>query len=228
MPQRPPAAKTSTPKKGAWKVPAAIAVAAVAIGIGAFAIVRATPSVRTAATTTIATPVTSTSSTTAAVTTQPAPVSTVVTTLPTTVASTAAATTAPRTTTTVVSIVNTGMTSVQFAAIKSVIKQIAELDITPYEDCIRQSPYTLQMTEATLMVCVDDPALRLKYIKAALDRTGLIASSPPAYIDCYEAAIVTDEFSARLANPVGVGQEANTWAIDQFTAAGLACSKPKS
>ena len=220
-PQRPPA-----PKKAMWRMPAAIAFTAVAIGIGAFAVVRTTSSVHTAAATTT-TPATSTSSTSASVTTQPAPVTTLATTLPTAVPVTAAITTAPRTATTIVSIATTGMTSLQFAGIKSVIKQIAQVDVSPYEDCIRQAPYTLKMTDATLLVCVDDAALRLQYIKAALDRSGLIASSPAAFIDCYEAAIVTDEFSARLANPVGVGQEADTWAIDQFTSAGLACSKPK-
>jgi hypothetical protein len=191
MPPRPP-----TPNKAAWRIPAAIVVTAVAIGIGALAVVRTASSVRTAATTSTAL-VTSTSSTTASVTT-------------------------------IASIPPPGMTSLQFAGIKSVIKQIAALDISPYEDCIRQSPYTLQMTDATMLVCIYDPALRLQYIKAALDRSGLLASSPPEYIDCYEAAVVTDEFSARLANPVGVGEEANAWAIDQFTSAGLACSKPKS
>jgi hypothetical protein len=137
-----------------------------------------------------------------------------------------AVTTAPRTATTVASIATPGITSLQFAGLKSVIKQIAQVDISPYEDCIRQAPYTVQMTDAILLVCVDDAALRLQYIKAALDRSGLTASSPPAFIDCYEAAIVTDEFSARMANPVGVGKEADAWAIDQFTSAGLACSKP--
>lgn len=206
-------------------MPTAIAVAAVAIGIGAFAIVRTTSSVRTAAPTTT-TSVTSASSTTASVTTQPAPVSTVVTTLPTTAPVATAVTTAPKPATTIVSIASTGMTSLQFVGIKSVIKQIAQVDIAPYEDCVRQAPYSLQMTDATMLVCIDDAALRLQYIKAALDRSGLVAGAPPAYIDCYEAAVVTDEFSARLANPVGVAQEADAWAIDQFTSAGLACSKP--
>jgi hypothetical protein len=117
------------------------------------------------------------------------------------------------------------MTSLQFAGIKSVVKQIAQLDISPYEDCIRQAPYTVQMTDGIMLVCLDDPALRLQYIKAALERSG-IANSPPEFIDCYEAAIVTDEFASRLANPVGVGKDADAWAIDQFTSAGLACSKP--
>jgi hypothetical protein len=185
-PPPPPLPRPPTAKKGAWRVLGAIAVAAVAISIGGFAVFRATSSVPTAAATTT-TPVT----------------------------------------TTIVSIANPGMTGLQFAGFKSVIEQISRVDISPYEDCIRQAPYSVQMTDPTMMMCVDDVALRLQYIKAALDRSGLIASSPPAYIDCYEAAVVSEEFSARLANPVGVGKEADAWAIDQFTSAGRACSKPE-
>jgi hypothetical protein len=200
-PPQPPIRRVPAPKKAAWKVPVAIAVSAVAVSTGIYAVARTNSSTQTVATTTS---VTSTTSTTALVTT---------------VAK------APTTSDTIASIASAEITEVQFAGIKSVIQQISQVDVSPYEDCIRQAPYTLKMTDATLLVCVDDPALRLQYIKAALDRSGLIASSPPAFIDCYEAAIVTEDFSALLSNPVGVGKEADAWAIDQFTSAGLDCSK---
>jgi hypothetical protein len=118
------------------------------------------------------------------------------------------------------------MTSLQFAGLKSVIRQIAQVDISPYEECVRDAPYTLQMTDATMLVCIEDPVERTQYIKAALGRAEGLKDSPAEFLACYEAAITKDEFITRLANPTGTGAEADTYAIDQFTGAGLACRAP--
>jgi hypothetical protein len=201
-------------------IPAAIGAAVGLVGIAAFFALfgKTDKKSSTAATTTV-------NSTSAPTTEAP---TTVRPRLTTTVADSAPDTTEPGTPTTSpgAAAATPGMTSLQFAGLKSVIRQISQVDITPYEECVRDTPYGSQMTDATLLVCIEDPALRLQYIKAALQRSGGLADSPPEFVACYETAITSDEFITRIANPVGTGADADSWALDQFTGAGLACSKP--
>jgi hypothetical protein len=206
------------PNKAGWKIPAAIGAAVVLVGIGAFAAVgKLSKKSASAVTTTI-------NSTSAPTTEVP---TTTRTRLTTTVAETTPESTDPASPTTSGGASGAaGMTSLQFAGLKSVIRQIAQVDISPYEECVRDAPYTLQMTDATMLVCIEDPVERTQYIKAALGRAEGLKDSPAEFLACYEAAITKDEFITRLANPTGTGAEADTYAIDQFTGAGLACRAP--
>jgi hypothetical protein len=207
------------PKKPAWLIPAAIGAAIGLVGIAAFFALFGKTDKKSSTSTTTTINSMSTPTTEAPTTVRPR--------LTTTVADSAPDTTEPGTPTTSPGAAGAtpGMTSLQFAGLKSVIKQLAQVDIAPYEECVRDTPYGTQMTDATLLVCIEDPAVRLQYIRAALGRSSALENAPPDYLACYETAVTSDEFITRIANPVGTGSDADAWAIDQFTAAGLTCAK---
>lgn len=116
------------------------------------------------------------------------------------------------------------MTAAQFAEVQSVVLDLAKVDVTPYEECIRTSPYSQKLLDATLMVCIEDKAQRLAYISAALEKAGTSASVTPSFLDCYQAKVVAPEFADLLSQPVGTGtDEVDAWGLEQFKAAGLSC-----
>ena len=117
------------------------------------------------------------------------------------------------------------MSSLQFTTIKIAIKQLSGVDLLPYQECIRRSPYGLKMLDATLLVCIETEPERVAYIEAALKKAGMTAKTSSAFVDCYQRALTTPEFSVMLSSPEGTGSAADEWAIGQFTAASLTCSR---
>ena len=81
------------------------------------------------------------------------------------------------------------------------------------------------MLDATLLVCIETEPERVAYIEAALKKAGMTANTSSAFVDCYQRALTTPEFSVMLSSPEGTGSAADEWAIGQFTAASLTCSR---